>query len=162
MTRTSKTLVLTLAALVCLHTAGPVARADDSSGGVVSDWLLFSGGFSNAASSSSGIMATNGNGLFVSDLNLGGSIDVRVVDLTDGSAGFLMIQSGSLLIISNNFAFAFPTNGFYNLGGSGIVNSGTLIINGPTLATPEPATWLLTGLGLLLILRTHASRRPSA
>ncbi len=142
MTRMSKTLFLSLAALACLLSAGTIARADDSS-------IIASNG-----------IITVGAGLFVNDLYLGGSIDAGGVDFTDGSAGFVM-SSGSFLIMSNNFAFTFSTNGFYNLDGGGIINTGTVIADGGSLATPEPATWLLAGLGLLVLLLTHKSRRQS-
>lgn len=161
MTRTSKTLFLTLAALVCLHTACTAARADDSSGGVINNGLFLSSGFSNPAGSSSGIIATNGNGLFVSDLYLGGVTDGGLINTgtIEINGGSIDISDGAFLMISSVNFFALETNGLFNLTGS-LDGSGTLTSAG--VVAPEPATWLLAGLGLLLLLRTHKSRRPSA
>ena len=166
MKRMPKTIFFTLAAMVCLLSAGPVARADDSSSGVISDWLLFSGGLSNAASNSSGIIATNGSALLVSDLNLGSFAGGETIgaDTIMNSADGIDFSSGSILMFSAG-TLPLLTNGFIiitsldpNGGNGALAESGAITAQG----VPEPATWFLTGLGLLLVLRTHTSRRPSA
>lgn len=156
MTRTLKALFLTLALLVCLPFSGGIARADDSSGGVSnvanSAYLVASNetlvintaGITGAGLINTGFIEING-GTFISNsssafFNVGG---------IDESGGFIFAKSGT---------FTLQTNSLGNLDGP-FTGSGTLTSAG--VSAPEPATWLLVGLGLLLVLRTHRSRGQS-